>query len=186
VVRENLMKNIIAPMLLGMSLVGCGASTPIKQGDDGLALRKSEPIQIYMGACVASRASASGVKSQAKKMGFTPLSGQGAQQYLSGNSGLAWKKTSGNDNYGLALLGNGLCSVFIHQGSPETLQASMEAWLPPANSGFTYDKKIISSRGHLTTTQYQIFRSGVLEEQWVITTNSQPNSELVAVMSYDG
>ncbi len=180
------MKKIVAPMLLGMFLVGCVVSSPIKQDGEGLKLRKSESIQIYMGACVASRASESGVKSQAKKMGFTSLSGQVAQQYLSGNPGLAWKKASSTGNYGLALLDNGLCSVFIHQGNPETLQASMEAWLPPINSGFTYDKKIISSRGYLTTTQYQIFRSGALDEQWIITTNSQPTSELVAVMSYDG
>jgi len=66
------------------------------------------------------------------------------------------------------------------------LQAGMDAWLPPANSGFTYQKSIISQRDSLTTTRYQIFRSGVLVEQWVITTNTQKNAELVAIMSYDG
>lgn len=62
----------------------------------------------------------------------------------------------------------------------------MEAWLPPKNSGFSYKKELVSQSGPLSTTAYQIFRDGQLLEQWVITVNSEPNAELVAVMSYDG
>jgi hypothetical protein len=126
------------------------------------------------------------VQSQAKEMGFSQLGSEAAQKYLNGKTGMAWSKKTSANSYGLTLLENSLCSVFIHKGNPEDLQASMEAWLPPANSGFTYQKNIISQRGSLTTTQYQIFRLGVLMEQWVITTNAQENAKLVAIMSYDG
>jgi hypothetical protein len=179
------MQKIITLVIFTFTLVSCG-SNQVKSVDSSLSLRKSEAIQTYMGACVASRANPASVKSQVKDMGFTPLSGDTAQKYLSGKPGMAWSKTTSTSSYGLTLLENSLCSIFIHKGSPATLQASMEAWLPPANSGFTYQKNIISQRGALTTTQYQIFRSGALMEQWVITINTQANAELVAIMSYDG
>ncbi|MGY0646170.1 MAG: NMCC_0638 family (lipo)protein [Paraglaciecola chathamensis] len=179
------MQKIIILVIFTFTLMSCG-SNQSKPDDSGLSLRKSEAIQTYMGACVASRANPVSVKSQAQDMGFTSLSGNAAQKYLSGKPGMAWSKTTSTSSYGLTLLENSLCSIFIHKGNPTTLQASMEAWLPPANSGFTYQKNFISQRGTLTTTQYQIFRSGVLMEQWVITTNTQANAELVAIMTYDG
>ncbi|WP_170115243.1 hypothetical protein [Pleionea mediterranea] len=56
--------------------------------------------------------------------------------------------------------------------------------MPPNNSGFTYKKETTTQ--YLATTSYQIFRGGQLMEQWVITLNTQPRAELVAIMSYDG
>ena len=179
------MQKIIISVALAFTLMGCGSNQP-KSEDADLSLRKSEAIQVYMGSCVASRANPDSVESQVKEMGFSLLESEAAQKYLSGKPGKAWGKKTSTNSYGLTLLENSLCSVFIHKGNPKDLQASMEAWLPPANSGFTYQKNIISQRGSLTTTQYQIFRSGKLMEQWVITTNAQVNAELVAIMSYDG
>ena len=154
--------------------------------DDSTVLRKSEAIQAYMGACVSTRANLDAVKGQAKKMGFVPLSGESAQKYLSGNRGLVWSKRAPMSGYTLTLLANGVCSLFVHKGDPSLLQASMEAWLPPSDSGFTYKKSVISKRGPLTATQYQIFRSAVMIEQWVIATNSQANTGLAAIMSVHG
>lgn len=165
-----------------LHLIGC-ASVP--GSDDGLALRKSLPIQIYMGTCVVGRAGPEAVESQALEMGFSPVSGNVAQQYLSGNAGKAWQLKNEQGQFGLTVLSNSLCSVFIHQGEPTALQKSMEAWLPPENSGFTYRKESTSRMEYLETTSYQIFRGGHLMEQWVITLNTQPGAELVAIMSYD-
>lgn len=166
-----------------LHLIGCA---PVSVNDDGLALRKSLPIQIFMGTCVVGRAGADAVESQALDMGFVPVSGNVAQQYLSGNAGKAWQLKNEQGQFGLAVLSNTLCSVFIHQGDPKALQKSMESWLPPKNSGFTYKKESASRSEYLATTSYQIFRGGQLMEQWVITLNTQPGGELVAIMSYDG
>ncbi|GAB2894903.1 hypothetical protein ACCI51_03785 [Microbulbifer echini] len=152
---------------------------------ESLALRKSYPIQLYMGACVTSRAQPAQVESQAKEMGFLEAETEVARQYLQGHKGKAWISRNEYGNFGIAAQDRGLCSVFIHQGSPEKLIASMEAWLPPEGSGFSYEKEIISKSGPLKTTAYKIFRGTKLVEQWVITLSSQPNSKLVVIMSYD-
>jgi hypothetical protein len=166
-----------------LHLFGCASASV---SGDGLALRKSLPIQIYMETCVVGRAGPEAVESQAIEMGFSPVSGNAAHKYLSGNTGKAWRLTNEQGQFGLTVLNNTLCSVFIHQGEPTALQKSMEAWLPPKNSGFTYKRHSRSQSEFLETTSYQIFRGGQLMEQWVITINTQPGAELVAVMSYDG
>ncbi|MDP5209048.1 hypothetical protein [Microbulbifer sp. 2205BS26-8] len=168
---------------LALQLVGC-ASVPKKDNTE-LSLRKSLPIQIFMGTCVVGRASSDAVASQALEMGFSEARSNVAQSYLRGNSGRAWHLKNEQGEFGLTALNNSLCSVFIHQGEPEKLQASMESWLPPGNSGFSYKKELVSQSEYLTTTSYQLFRAGKLVEQWVITLNSQPDAELVAIMSYD-
>ena len=150
-----------------------------------LALRKSYPIQLYMDACVLPRAQPAQVESQAKEMGFTEAESEVARQYLQGHKGKAWTSKNEHGNFGIAAQDRGLCSVFIHQGSPEKLMASMEAWLPPKGSGFSYKKETVSKSGPLETTSYKIFRGAQLMEQWVITLSSQPGSKLVAIMSYD-
>ena len=165
-----------------IQLPGC-ASFPV--GNDGVALRKSLPIQIYMGTCVDGRSGPDAVESRALEIGFLPASDGVAQQYLGGNPGKAWHLEYDQGEFGLAVLSNSLCSVFIHQGDPATLQKSMEAWLPPEGSGFSYTKESISNTEYLSTTLYQLFRSGQLMERWVITINTQPGAGLVAIMSYD-
>lgn len=159
------------------------------QADQGssesLALRKSYPIQLYMSACVSARAQPSLVKKQAKDLGFTKADKAAASKYLQGHKGQAWVSTNEHGQFAIASQTRGLCSVFIHQGSPETLVASMEAWLPPENSGFSFKKEIVSESEHLTTTSYQIFRGDQLMEQWVITVSKEPGSDLVAIMSYN-
>ncbi|WP_444919615.1 NMCC_0638 family (lipo)protein [Microbulbifer sp. CnH-101-G] len=152
---------------------------------ESLALRKSYPIQLYMGACVVTRAQPAKVESQAKEMRFTEAKRELANQYLQGHKGKAWVSKNEHGNFAIAAQDRGLCSVFIHQGSPEKLMASMEAWLPPEGSGFSYKKEIFSKSGPLETTSYKIFRGAKLMEQWVITLSTQPNSKLVAIMSYD-
>lgn len=149
------------------------------------ALRKSYPIQLYMGACVSARAQPSLVEKQAEDLGFTKADKAVASQYLQGHKGQAWVSTNEHGQFAIASQNRGLCSVFIHQGSPEILIASMEAWLPPENSGFSFKKELVSESEHLTTTSYQIFRDSQLMEQWVITVSNQPSSGLVAIMSYN-
>ncbi|WP_339897695.1 hypothetical protein [uncultured Gilvimarinus sp.] len=171
----------IATFLLSPVLVL--AATP---DEEGQALRTSIPVQIYMGTCVVGRANPGAVGSQALEMGFSIASNEQATRYLSGNEGQAWYMNSPQGEFGITVLNNSLCSVFIHQGDPHELQASMEAWLPPQNSGFSYTKEMTSQSASLSTYMYKIFRDNQLMEQWTITTNAQPNTGMSAIMSYDG
>lgn len=179
----NRVKFFIIVVLL-ISIVGCN-STPVKE-DQGLTLRKSTPIQLFMGTCVVGRQSPAALEELAKRKGFVSAPKNIAESYLKGHTGQAWHLSNSEGNFGLALLQNKLCSVYIHQGDPSTIQASMEAWLPPKGSGFTYKKEIVSQAGDLTTTSYTLFQGSNFLEQWVITTNSAKPSNLVAVMSYQG
>jgi hypothetical protein len=156
-----------------------------QDSSESLALRKSYPIQLYMGACVSARAQPSLVEKQAKDLGFTKANKAVASQYLQGHKGKAWVSTNEHGQFAIASQNRGLCSVFIHQGNPETLIASMEAWLPPEGSGFSFKKELVSESEHLITRSYQIFRGNQLMEQWVITVSNQPGSGLVAIMSYN-
>lgn len=165
------------------SLSGCVTS---QDNDDAQALRMSLPIQIFMKTCVSGRANPIAVAYHAQEMGFSPAEEELAQKYAAGKKGsFAWQLQSDEGMFGLGVTENTLCSVFVHQGDPEKLRASMEAWLPPENSGFSYEKEFVSHAGPLSTTVYRLFRSGQLIEQWVITTSSEPNGELVAIMSYN-
>jgi hypothetical protein len=146
--------------------------------------RLDYPVQIFMKACVASYAKASHVSEQATAMGFSPLSQSDASIYLKGRNGMAWHSRSEKGDFGLGLTQEGLCSVFIHQGEPNRLTESIEAWLPPDGSGFTYSKEQMPSPPELTTTSYKIFRGARLEDLWVLTISNQANSELRAIMSY--
>ncbi|MCO7191043.1 MULTISPECIES: hypothetical protein [unclassified Pseudoalteromonas] len=179
----NRVKSYIVATLL-LSTVGC-KSTPEKE-DKGLALRKSTPIQLFMGTCVIGRKSPKALEQSAKREGFVIAPEEIAQNYLKGNAGKAWYLNNDEGNFGLALLKNKLCSVFIHQGEPNTIQASMEAWLPPKGSGFTYKKELVSQSGSLTTTSYTLYQGNSFLEQWVITVNRAKPSNLVAIMSYQG
>ncbi|MFY8299893.1 NMCC_0638 family (lipo)protein [Pseudoalteromonas sp. SS15] len=173
---------ILATLLL--STVGCKSTT--EKEDKGLALRKSTPIQLFMGTCVVGRQSSKALEQLANREGFVIAPEQIAQNYLKGNAGKAWHLNNDDGDFGLVLLENRLCSVFIHQGEPKTIQASMEAWLPPKNSGFTYKKELVSQSGSLTTTSYTLYQGNSFLEQWVITVNNAKPSNLVAIMSYRG
>ncbi|QUJ70458.1 hypothetical protein KDD30_20410 (plasmid) [Photobacterium sp. GJ3] len=167
-----------------ISVVGCKATTA--QEDQGLALRKSTPIQLFMGTCVVGRQDESALETSAQRKGFKVAPKEIAENYLKGNDGRAWYLENSEGKFGLVLLNNNLCSVFVHQGSIDKIQASMEAWLPPAGSGFTYKKEIIVQSGSLTTTSYTLFQGNRFLEQWVLTTNSAKPSNLIAIMSYHG
>ncbi len=179
----NRVKSYIVATLL-LSTIGC-KSTLAKE-DEGLTLRKSTPIQLFMGTCVVGRQSPAALEQSVKRKGFVIAPEQISQNYLKGNAGKAWYLKNDEGNFGLALLENGLCSVYIHQGEPNTIQASLEAWLPPKGSGFTYKKELVSQSGSLTTTSYTLYQGSSFLEQWVITVNSAKPSNLVAVMSYQG
>lgn len=152
---------------------------------DGLALRKSYPIQLYMGACVVARAQPSNVEKQAVDMGFTEVTPDVAENYLQGYKGKAWIASNEHGRFAIVSQDRGLCSVFIHQGQPDKLVASMESWLPPENSGFSYKIELVSESDQLKTTAYKIYRSNALMEQWVITTAKQQGGQLAAIMSYN-
>ncbi|WP_299946358.1 hypothetical protein [uncultured Microbulbifer sp.] len=171
-------------VVLLITIFSC-VSQASQETAESLVLRKSYPIQLYMGACVTSRAQPSQVESQAKEMGFIEAEGEVARQYLQGHKGKVWVSSNEHGNFSIAAQDRGLCSIFIHQGNPEQLIASMEAWLPPEGSGFSYKKEIVSKSGSLKTTSYKIFRGTKLMELWVISLSSQANSKLVAIMSYD-
>ena len=174
-------KLLVLPIIFSFTVSTIHASSE----DEILALRKSYPIQLYMGNCVISRAQPKVVESQAIKMGFIKASKKQSLQYLNGNKGNAWYTQNKHGKFGLATLENGLCSIFFHQGNPEKLQASMESWLPPINNGFSYKKDLVSKSRYLTTTSYKIFHDGMIMEEWIITLLNQPGSNLVAIMSYD-
>ena len=150
-----------------------------------LALRKSYPIQLYMGACVVARAQPSNVEKQAVDMGFIETTPDVAANYLQGHKGKAWIGSNEHGRFAIASQNRGLCSVFIHQGEPDKLVASMESWLPPENSGFSYKIELVSESDQLKTTAYKIYRSSALMEQWVITTAKQQGGHLAAIMSYN-
>jgi hypothetical protein len=160
-------------------------ATADQDSSDGLALRKSYPIQLYMGACVVARAQPSNVEEQAVYMGFKEAIPDVAENYLQGHKGKAWVTSNEHGNFAITSQERGLCSVFIHQGDPDKLIASMEAWLPPENSGFNYKSELVSESEQLKTTAYKIYRSSTLAEQWVITTAKQPGGQLAAIMSYN-
>jgi hypothetical protein len=164
-----------------LSLVGCKSTSAV---DDGLALRKSKPIQLFMGTCVVGRENATSLEKMASHKGFVTAPDNVAQSYLSGNKGKAWYLSDSTGSYGLTLLESNLCSVYVHQGDPDKIQASMEAWLPPADSGFTYEKELISHKGSLTTTSYTLYSGQKVLEQWLLTVNREGGSGLVAIMSY--
>ena len=155
-----------------------------QDSSESLALRKSYPIQLYMGACVAARAQPVNVEKQATEMGFNETTSDIAKSYLQGHEGKAWVTSNEHGKFAIASQERGLCSVFIHQGNPDELIASMEAWLPPKNSGFSYKTELISESEQLKTTAYKIYRSSSLMEQWVITIAKQQGGQLAAIMSY--
>ena len=165
-----------------LSFTGC-KSTPVAD-DNGLSLRKSQAIQLFMGTCVIGRENASSLEQMAERKGFVEAPNEVAPRYLNGNEGKAWYLNDETGSYGLTLLESNLCSVYVHHGDPGKIQASMEAWLPPADSGFTYKKELISQEGSLTTTSYTLYRGKHLLEQWFITINTEDDSELIAIMSY--
>lgn len=152
---------------------------------ESLALRKSYPIQLYMGACVAARAQPVNVEKQATVMGFKEVTPDIAKSYLQGHKGKAWVASNEHGKFAIASQERGLCSVFIHQGDPDKLTESMEAWLPPKNSGFNYKTELVSESEQLKTTAYKIYRSSSLMEQWVITIAKQQGGQLAAIMSYN-
>ncbi|BCV36684.1 MULTISPECIES: NMCC_0638 family (lipo)protein [Shewanella] len=179
----NRVKSYIIAIFL-VSVAGCKSTS--EKEDESLALRKSTPIQLFMGTCVVGRQSPAALEESAKRKGFVLAPKQIAQNYLKGNAGKAWHLNNSEGSFGLALLQNKLCSVYVHQGDPNTIQASMEAWLPPKGSGFTYKKELISQSANLSTTSYTLYQGSSFLEQWVITINSAKPSDLVAVMSYKG
>jgi hypothetical protein len=178
------MNRVKITILVGvlLSLIGC-KSTPVVE-DKGLALRKSQPIKLFMGTCVVGRESEASLTQMAVREGFVEAPDEIAQKYLSGKDGKAWYLIDQAGTYGLTFLKSNLCSVYVHKGNPEKIQASMEAWLPPSDSGFTYKKELVSQRDSLTTTSYTLYRGANVLEQWLITVNSEPSTGLVAIMSY--
>ncbi len=179
--------NRVQSYILAISLIilgGCKSTPQVE--DESLALRKSTPIQLFMGTCVGGRNSPTALEQSAIREGFKTAPVEIAQKYLKSNKGKAWYLNNNEGRFGLSLLNNKFCSVYVHQGDPLAIQASMEAWLPPTSSGFTYKKELISQSGSLTTTSYTLFRGSNFLEQWIITTNNVKNSNLVAILSYQG
>lgn len=104
-----MMKRIIVLSALFSSVISCAT---FQDSDESLTLRKSFPVQVFMGACVAGRADPSAVGYQAREMGFEPADGELALRYLKGDEGVAWQLNSQDQGglYGLAVAENTLCS----------------------------------------------------------------------------
>lgn len=179
------MKKLMHVVLSFVLLLLSSNAASFENDSNAASLRGSTPIQLFMQICVVGRGNPELAARGAEKMGFDVAPDDRAEMYLSGNPGRAWFRNDESGAFGLTLLSNGLCSVFVHQGNPATLQESMESWLPPEDSGFSYKKEQVPQGSFLETTAFQIFKSGRFIEQWMITTNAQPNPELVAIMTYE-
>jgi len=169
-------------VVLGSFVMGCQSTA--KTVDADTTLRKTTPIQLFMGTCVVGRQSTEALEHSAMESGFIKAPDNIANDYLKDNAGQAWLLSNADGRFGLTLLENKLCSVFVHQGNPSEIQKSMEAWLPPEGSGFTYKKQLLPQTGRLTTTSYTIFRNGAAIEQWVITIDGVQPTNMVAILSY--
>jgi len=162
-----------------------GSAGYAAQDDNGPALEKSYPVQLFMDTCVAGHGQAEAVASLAMKMGLEKAPEEMSKHYLLGSKGAAWYTKNEHGQFGLAALDKGVCSVFIHQGDPETLQASLEAGLPGESTGLSHTRELVSQSGFLTTTAYKIFQGKKFREQWVISVSSLPESRLIAIISYN-
>lgn len=145
---------------------------------------ESYPVELFMNTCVAGRGEAGAVASQAAKSGFQVATEDIARRYLLGKAGKAWYASNEHGEFGIAVLEDGICSVFLHKGDSGTLLASLESRLPAKNSGSHYTRELVSRTGFLTTTGYRIFHGDVLTEEWVITVSDLPESGLAAILSY--
>lgn len=154
-------------------------------GDDkGAELRGSFPVQVYMGTCVLGRADSKNVDLLAQEKGFKEAPKEVSKKYLGNNKGRAWHLKNSDGEFGISIIESGLCSVYIHQGEPEALKASMEAWLPPPNVGFSYKAEQTEKNG-LTTISYELYRGDSFLERWTITLTKGSTLGLVGIMSYD-
>jgi hypothetical protein len=141
-------------------------------------------IQLFLQACAATYAHAHQVASVATNFGFTEISGADAEQYLAGQSGMAWRGLIESKPYAVTVLTNGLCTVFVHEGDPEQIRSAVESWLPPASLGIVVTREDLSGSPNTTTISYEL-RGGKVKERWVVTTSSNPSSSLRAVLSWN-
>lgn len=139
-----------------------------------------------MQTCVIGNGVLSQVERLAKENGLVPATDKQAQPYLAGNSGRVWLSQPKPAAYAVAFTSHILCTVFVHKGDSETIKRSMEAWLPPQGSGFTYVKKEISDNPAIKTTFFTIYRLGNPFSRWVISIPTNPSAnQLKAIMSYE-
>ena len=168
--------------LVALAVIGpaCHAATSAVQ------LRKSPAIQVFMQTCVIGNGDLSQVEQLAKGNGLVPATDKQAQRYLAGNSGKVWLSQPAPAAYAVAFTSHILCTVFVHKGNSQEIQKSMEAWLPPKGSGFTYVRKEISDDASIKTTSFTIYREGKPFSRWVISipTNSS-DAQLKAILSYE-
>lgn len=177
---------IIAASSLGFALLVAGTSSYSNENsEDGTALRKLPSVQLFLTTCVSGRGKPAAVAEEAKKLGFTEASADMEKRYLQQHEGMAWHKEGSSGSYGITVLENGLCSVFIHQGDPTQIAAGLESWLPPAGSGYSSLKDRAAQPGGLTTTSYKVFKGPTMIEQWTLTVSSEPDSALKAILSFN-
>lgn len=143
-------------------------------------------MRIFMDVCVAGNAGSATTGQHAKALGFTKASKERAAQYLQARKGKAWALENEHGTFGVTYLTrSGHCSVIVHRGEAAVLQAGMEGSLPSADSGLTYIVEAEPDSGDLSTTTYDIFQGETILERWVITTSSNPESNVRAILSYD-
>jgi hypothetical protein len=146
-------------------------------------LRLDLPVQLFLQICATSYGDARAVEAQAERFGMTELPEDLARGYLVGNSGRAWYLEKPGEAFAVTFLDAKLCTLFIHQGDTGRIKASLEAWLPPENSGITYKVTSVPVRGGLESTQYLLqYPDG--QEQWILTVNTEQESAVRAVISY--
>lgn len=144
---------------------------------------KDYAIQLFLQACVSSYSHAAQVAAEARKMDLSEVKGDAAARYLNGQSGRVWYGENDSGVFAVSLLGNGLCTVFVHEGDGARIRAGFESWLPPSGSGISVSKENIQSPPGVVTTAFTM-RGGKVNEQWILTVASAPEAPLRAIMSY--
>ena len=161
----------------------CALLTPLASIGEDNSTNKS-PIKLFLQVCAATYAHASQVDKAAIDIGLNEITGNEAKQYLMNNPGKVWKGLDNSLPYAVTLMPNGLCTVLVYKGDAEDIQKSVDWWLPPEATGIVVKKEEIPSPLNLTTTAYEL-RGGKVNERWVITISSDPNSQLRAMLSWN-
>lgn len=140
-------------------------------------------IQFFLRACVSSYAHAEIVESEVKSRGFSELHGTVASKYLDGASGRVWEGTIRSRRFAVALRPEALCSVIALDGSALEIKAAVESWLPPPGSGISVKRQVTSAPGGIETTVFEL-RGARVQERWVVTTSTDPASQMRAILSW--
>jgi hypothetical protein len=141
-------------------------------------------IELFLRICAIPYAHLELVEREVKSLGFTELQGIDASSYLDGASGRVWTGAIESRRCTIAVRPEVLCTLAAHDGDATAIKAAVESWLPPDGSGITVTRDAIPSPGPLETAVFEL-RGGKVRERWLITTSSDPASEIRALLSWN-